>query len=61
VLLWWYGLGYALGFLEIHLFLGHVHRQLQMSRRDVWTLTLFVTCGRCRRNAWLSGSCWRSA
>jgi len=43
--LWWYGLGYTLGFLEILLFLRHHHRQLQLSPRDVWSLALFMACG----------------
>ena len=33
---WWYGLGFALGFLEIHLFLRRGHGRLNLSLRDVW-------------------------
>ena len=43
--LWWYGLGFALGFLELHLFLGRGHRQLRLSPREVWSLSLFVAVG----------------
>ena len=30
--LWWYGLGYALGFLEIHLWLRRVRPRLSLKR-----------------------------
>lgn len=43
--LWWYGLGFALGFLEIHVFLRHSHRRLGLSWRDVWSLSLFMAIG----------------
>ena len=43
--LWWYGLSFALGFLELHLFLRRGHRQLRLSPREVWSLSLFMTCG----------------
>jgi len=43
--LWWYGLGFALGFLEIFLYLKRHHRSLGLTARDTWTLTLFfVVC-----------------
>ena len=42
---WWYGLGFALGFLEIHLFLRRGHGRLHLSRRDVWSLSLFIAVG----------------
>ena len=29
---WWYGPGFALGFLELHLFLRRRHRPLHLSR-----------------------------
>lgn len=43
--LWWYGLGFALGFLELHLFLRRRHGQLRLSPREVWSLSLFVAVG----------------
>ena len=45
VCLWWYGLGFALGFLEIHLFLRRGHGRLHLSLRDVWRLSLFMGIG----------------
>ena len=42
---WWYGLGFALGFLEIHLFLRRGHGRLHLSLRDVWSLSLFMAIG----------------
>ncbi len=42
---WWYGLGFALGFLEIHLFLRRGRGRLHLSRRDVWSLSLFIAVG----------------
>ena len=42
---WWYGLGFALGFLEIHLFLRRGHGRLHLSLRDVWSLSLFIAVG----------------
>ena len=35
--LWWYGLGFALGFLEIHLFLGRGRARLGLTAREVWS------------------------
>lgn len=43
--LWWYGLGYTLGFLEIHLFLMRRRGRLALSPRQVYTLTLFIVMG----------------
>ena len=43
--LWWYGLGFALGFLELHLFLRRSHGELRLSQREVWSLSLFVAVG----------------
>ncbi len=43
--LWWYGLGFALGFLEIHLFLRGGHGRLHLSLREVWSLSLFMGIG----------------
>jgi phosphatidylglycerol---prolipoprotein diacylglyceryl transferase len=45
VYLWWYGLGFALGLLQIHRFLNGQRRDLGLSLRDVWTLSLFITIG----------------
>ena len=45
VCVWWYGLGFAIGFLEIHLFLRRGHRRLGLSLREVWSLTLFIALG----------------
>jgi phosphatidylglycerol---prolipoprotein diacylglyceryl transferase len=43
--LWWYGLGFALGFLEIHLWLRRGHGRLHLSLREVWSLSLFTAVG----------------
>ena len=43
--LWWYGLGFALGFLELHLFLRRGGGQLRLSPREVWSLSLYMTVG----------------
>ena len=43
--LWWYGLGFTLGFLEIHLFLRLRHGQPHLSLREVWSLSLFMVIG----------------
>ena len=43
--LWWYGLGFALGFLELHLFLRRRHGRLRLSPREVWSLSLFIAPG----------------
>jgi phosphatidylglycerol:prolipoprotein diacylglycerol transferase len=45
VYLWWYGLGYSLGFLHLHLFLGRHRLRLGLTSRDVYTLTLFIVVG----------------
>ena len=42
---WWYGLGFAVGFLELHLFLRRGHEQLHLSLREVWSLSLFMAIG----------------
>ena len=43
--LWWYGLGFALGFLQIHRFLIAHRLSIGLTRRDVWILsTLIVVC-----------------
>ncbi len=43
--LWWYGLGFALGFLQIYLFLRRRRGGLGLTLREVYTLTLFVVIG----------------
>jgi len=43
--LWWYGLGFALGFLHLHLFLMRDRQRLGLTTRDVWSLTLLITGG----------------
>jgi len=43
--LWWYGLGFALGFLQIHRSLGRGRDRLGLSPRDVWSLSLFIVVG----------------
>ena len=36
---------FALGFVQIHQFLGRSRARLGLSRRDVWTLTLLIVVG----------------
>ena len=43
--LWWYGLGYTLGFLHLHLFLGRCRQRLALSQREVHSLSLFIILG----------------
>jgi len=45
VYLWWYGLGFALGFWQLRRFLDRHRASLQLSRRDVWTLSLSLAIG----------------
>lgn len=45
VYLWWYGLGFSLGFLELNRFLRRDRIRLNLSPRDVWTLSLFMVMG----------------
>ena len=45
VYLWWYGLGFAIGFWQLLRFLHRNRAGLQMSRRDVWTLSLSLAVG----------------
>jgi phosphatidylglycerol:prolipoprotein diacylglycerol transferase len=44
VYLWWYGLSYTLGFLNLHLFLRRHRERLALSEGDVYALSLLV-CG----------------
>jgi phosphatidylglycerol:prolipoprotein diacylglycerol transferase len=43
--LWWYGLSYTLGFLEIHLFLIRARERVGMTRADVSTLSFCIAVG----------------
>jgi phosphatidylglycerol:prolipoprotein diacylglycerol transferase len=43
--LWWYGLSYALGFLTAHSFLRRGRRDLGLSLRSIYDLTLLLTVG----------------
>lgn len=43
--LWWYGLGFALGFLQIHRFLVRGRFGLGLSRTDAWTLSILIVAG----------------
>ncbi len=43
--LWWYGLGFAIGFLQIHRFLMRDRERLGLSRRDAWTLSVLMVIG----------------
>jgi phosphatidylglycerol:prolipoprotein diacylglycerol transferase len=45
VYLWWYGIGFALGFLQLHRFLRAHRHSLGLTRRDVSTLTLCLVIG----------------
>lgn len=45
VYMWWYGLGFALGFLQLHRYSMCARHELGFSRRDVWTLTLSLAVG----------------
>jgi phosphatidylglycerol:prolipoprotein diacylglycerol transferase len=43
--LWWYGLSYSLGFLQIHWFLTRRHHRLALTRGEVYALSLLVAVG----------------
>jgi phosphatidylglycerol:prolipoprotein diacylglycerol transferase len=45
VYLWWYGLSYAAGFLQLLLFLQRRRRALGLNSRDVYTLALCFSAG----------------
>src|SRR5207237_69108 len=42
---WWYGLSYALGFLNAHVFLRRGREKLGLSLRDVYDVSLFLAIG----------------
>ena len=43
--IWWYGLSYALGFLQLYLFMKRNRRDLMMTRSEVYVLALMVGVG----------------
>ena len=43
--LWWYGLGYTLGFLQMFLFLRRRRERLTLTMREVYSLSLFIIFG----------------
>jgi phosphatidylglycerol:prolipoprotein diacylglycerol transferase len=43
--LWWYGLGFALGFLRVHWSLMRNRAPLGLTCRDVWTLSTLFAAG----------------
>lgn len=43
--LWWYGAGFALGFLSLHRFVVREHARLGITRHDGWTLSILMTLG----------------
>ena len=43
--LWWYGLGYTLGFLQMFLFLKRRRERLALTLREVYSLSLFIIFG----------------
>ncbi len=43
--LWWYGLSYTLGFLNAHMFITRRRRQLGLSTRSVYDLSLLLAIG----------------
>jgi phosphatidylglycerol:prolipoprotein diacylglycerol transferase len=45
VYVWWYGLGFAIGLVQIHRFLVRTRLELGLSLREVWTLSLSVAFG----------------
>ncbi len=47
--LWWYGLGYALGFLHLHLFLARHRDRLGLTLRGVYCLSLFIIIATIKR------------
>jgi phosphatidylglycerol:prolipoprotein diacylglycerol transferase len=43
--LWWYGLGFALGFWQMHRFIQRHRTSLHLDARDAFTLSLLMTVG----------------
>jgi phosphatidylglycerol:prolipoprotein diacylglycerol transferase len=42
---WWYGLSYAAGFLQLLRYLLRARRRLDLTRKEIYALTLFVITG----------------
>lgn len=42
---WWYGLGFALGFLQILMHLERDRARLGLTPREVWSLSLWIVAG----------------
>ncbi len=42
---WWYGLGFALGFLQLHRVLIRDRARLGLSTRDAWSLSILIVTG----------------
>ena len=51
--LWWYGLGFSLGFLEMFLFLKRHRDRLALAPSDVYSLTLFIAVGVLVATGWM--------
>jgi phosphatidylglycerol:prolipoprotein diacylglycerol transferase len=43
--LWWYGLGFALGFLQMHRFIVKERYRLALSAREAWVLSIVLVTG----------------
>ncbi|MGE0360949.1 MAG: prolipoprotein diacylglyceryl transferase [Vicinamibacterales bacterium] len=43
--LWWYGAGFALGFLHLHRVVMREHARLGLSRRAAWSLSILMAVG----------------
>jgi phosphatidylglycerol:prolipoprotein diacylglycerol transferase len=43
--LWWYGLGFALGLLQVHFFLRRHHADMNLTPNEVLSLTLYIVIG----------------
>src|SRR5512140_1723486 len=72
--LWWYGLGYTVGFLELYLFAKRHRHEIGLTRSNVYALTLMVGAGVLvggravevcfdewefySRHPWLVPACW---
>ena len=43
--LWWYGLGFAIGFLQIHRHIQREHVRLGLTQRAAWALSIVIVIG----------------
>lgn len=43
--LWWYGAGFALGFVALLRYVMREHRRLGLTRRDAWALSILMVIG----------------